>query len=352
MTNEYNPDGKEIRFIDSHYKDLFHIPDGSCVQIHYPDEMVVKPCTFIDEYHTQIGYNVFHICQFAEIMERNGASYMPEPEIMGDEAAWKVGKDRILAVQTCEDGYDYTLLDENYNEIDGGQVDNPELSMLEVRRDILESFGLERRELRAMFYEDVMEQAFEVGRQAVVVNDPIAELAFKLDRFAENFDPYGQAVVCPVPWVKADDIVVAFHIFPFLVFLIAEIGSHTGNSEILAPAVEGRNAVILPRYQPPVFIKGGFHGKLVMLKCEIGFRCAIVGVFRADMFECCQQRHPLSARLQTLGQQGRKPPPVPPRQAADRDCATRSASGLSGLSCRRSCRIRRSASRQRQAARH
>ena len=68
---------------------------------------------------------------------------------------------------------------------------------------------------------------------------------------------YGQAVVCPVPWVKADDIVVAFHIFPFLVFLIAEIGSHTGNSEILAPAVEGRNAVILPRYQPPVFIKGG-----------------------------------------------------------------------------------------------
>ena len=129
MTNEYNPDGKEIRFIDSHYKDLFHIPDGSCVQIHYPDEMVVKPCTFIDEYHTQIGYNVFHICQFAEIMERNGASYMPEPEIMGDEAAWKVGKDRILAVQTCEDGYDYTLLDENYNEIDGGQVDNPELSI-------------------------------------------------------------------------------------------------------------------------------------------------------------------------------------------------------------------------------
>ena len=40
------------------------------------------------------------------------------------------------------------------------------------------------------------------------------------------------------------------------------------------------------------------------------------------------------------------------RQAAGRGCATRSASGLSGLSCRRSCRIRRSASQQRQAARH
>ena len=110
---------------------------------------------------------------------------------MGDEAAWKVGKDRILAVQTCEDGYDYTLLDENYNEIDGGQVDNPELSIIEVRQDILESFGLERRELRAMFYEDVMEQAFEVGRQAVVVNDPIAELAFmeKLMQTGEKAAP-------------------------------------------------------------------------------------------------------------------------------------------------------------------
>ena len=190
MTNEFNPDGKDIRFIDSHYKDLFRIPDGSCIQIHYPDETVVKPCKFIDEYHTQIGTNVFHICQFAEIMERNGASYMAEPEIMGDEAAWKVGKDRILAIQTCDDGYDYTLFDENYNEIDGGQVDNPDMSMIEVRTDILESFNLAHRELRAMVYEDVMEQAFEVGRQAVVVNDPIAELAFKLDRFAENFDPY------------------------------------------------------------------------------------------------------------------------------------------------------------------
>ena len=167
MTNEYNPNGKEIRFIDSHYKDLFRIPDGGCIQIHYPDETVVKSCTFIDEYHTQIGYNVFHICQFAEIMERNGASYMAEPEIVDDEAAWKVGKDRILAVQTCEDGYDYTLLDENYNEIDGDLVGNPELSMLEVRQNILESLGLERRDLREESYEYAMEQMFENGRLAV-----------------------------------------------------------------------------------------------------------------------------------------------------------------------------------------
>ena len=169
MTNEYNPDGKEIRFIDSHYKDLFHIPDGSCVQIHYPDEMVVKPCTFIDEYHTQIGYNVFHICQFAEIMERNGASYMPEPEIMGDEAAWKVGKDRILAVQTCEDGYDYTLLDENYNEIDGGQVDNPELSIMTSKSPVRSC-------------DDVDEQALSYAEiKALCAGNPLIKEKMDLD---------------------------------------------------------------------------------------------------------------------------------------------------------------------------
>lgn len=163
MRNEFNPENKEICFIDSRYHDLFRVPDGGCVQIRYPDETVIKPCKFIDEYHTQVGYNVFHICQFAELMERNGAAYMAEPEIMGEEAAWKVGKDRILAVQTCEDGYDYTLFDENYNDIDGGQIDNPDMTMLEVRRDILESYGLEYKELRAMVYEDVMEQALQAS---------------------------------------------------------------------------------------------------------------------------------------------------------------------------------------------
>ena len=159
MKNEYNPEGKEIRFIDSQYRDLFRIPDGGCIQVHYPDETVVKPCKFLDEYHTEIGHNVYHICQFAEVMERIGASYMAEPEIMGDEAAWQVGRNRILAVQASEGGYDYTLYDGDYRALDGGRVENPDLTMIEVRRDILESFGLERRELRALFSEEVQERA-------------------------------------------------------------------------------------------------------------------------------------------------------------------------------------------------
>ena len=32
MINEFNPEGKDIRFINSHYKDLFRIPDGGTMQ--------------------------------------------------------------------------------------------------------------------------------------------------------------------------------------------------------------------------------------------------------------------------------------------------------------------------------
>lgn len=40
--NRYNPEGKDIRFIDSHYNDLFRIPDGGHIQIDYGNETVVK----------------------------------------------------------------------------------------------------------------------------------------------------------------------------------------------------------------------------------------------------------------------------------------------------------------------
>ncbi len=92
---------------------------------------------------------------------------------------------------------------------------------------------------------------------------------------------YGQAVVRCVPWVKADDVVMAFHIFPPLVLPVAEIGAHIGNGKIFLAAVQRVNPVILAGNQPPPFVKGGLHGKLVMLKGQIGFGGSVIGVLRA-----------------------------------------------------------------------
>lgn len=53
---------KGIRFIDSHYKELFRIPDGGKVNIHYSwNEDQIRTCRYIDDYHVEIGSNLYHI---------------------------------------------------------------------------------------------------------------------------------------------------------------------------------------------------------------------------------------------------------------------------------------------------
>ena len=163
MRKQYNPDGKDIRFIDSHYKDLFRIPDGGCVQIHYPDETVVKPCKFIDEYHTQVGYNVFHICQFAEVMERNHADFYPEIQTQDEQAAWELGGKGYLAIQSCEDGWDYTIYHSDFSVMDGGQLDAPELTIQEAREQILEAHHMEKGRRLLQDYDAVMDKAAEAA---------------------------------------------------------------------------------------------------------------------------------------------------------------------------------------------
>ena len=78
---------KGIRFINSRYDELFRIADGEKIKIRYSDgEEQERVCRYIDECHTEVGSNLFHICQFAEIMERNGSEYTPvEPETVQAE---------------------------------------------------------------------------------------------------------------------------------------------------------------------------------------------------------------------------------------------------------------------------
>ena len=69
---------KGIRFIDSRYKELFHIADGEKIIItDAMGEKSERTCRYIDEYHTEVGSSLYHICQFAELMERNGSVYEP-----------------------------------------------------------------------------------------------------------------------------------------------------------------------------------------------------------------------------------------------------------------------------------
>lgn len=82
--SKYNDQVKEIRFITPGYDELFRIPDGSEVFIDYeehPDRSHTAKCEYIDDYHARIGFRIYHICEFAEIMQRNGAVVKPAVKV-------------------------------------------------------------------------------------------------------------------------------------------------------------------------------------------------------------------------------------------------------------------------------
>ena len=77
---------KGIRFITPDYKELFRIPDGDQIRITTSDDtsddhVLDRTCRVIDDTHFEMVYtrylHVFHICQFAELMQHMGNTVIP-----------------------------------------------------------------------------------------------------------------------------------------------------------------------------------------------------------------------------------------------------------------------------------
>lgn len=120
-----------------------------------------------------------------------GSRSLRNPEALCNEEqmAWKVGGEHYLILQTCEDGWDYTLYDESFQEIDGGQLDMPELSIEEARKEILEDFQLEKSDLIVMDYEEIVEKAESVETERLEAYE-VNRLSSDIDQFLYDFDPY------------------------------------------------------------------------------------------------------------------------------------------------------------------
>ena len=117
---------KEIRFINSNYDLLFKIPDGGYVEIKFEDGRIkAYQCRFLDPYHfcTADGRS-WHICEFAETMERIGAKYYESPE------KHEVWSDMDLDLDDWRDD-----LQEEYPELDENGL---YAKMLELNSDYLD----------------------------------------------------------------------------------------------------------------------------------------------------------------------------------------------------------------------
>ena len=96
-----------IRFINPHYKELFRIPDGDHIRITYPDgSHKDRTCRYIDDSHVEVDNNLYHICEFAEIMDSNGNTVVPLRASLPDQCYTFVeGLNMIAIINKGELGY-------------------------------------------------------------------------------------------------------------------------------------------------------------------------------------------------------------------------------------------------------
>lgn len=80
-----------------------------------------------------------------------------------EAVAWAVGDEAYLAIQLCDDGYEYTLFNADFGPYDGGVVDDPDRFMEDVLYDILSMYRLKGKTLYPMDYYDVIDRAYENG---------------------------------------------------------------------------------------------------------------------------------------------------------------------------------------------
>ena len=111
------------------------------------------------------GYDTGALEAISEYLQEKGISVEGlMSELEPDELAYKID-DRYFAIQRTEEGYDYTFYALDYDEIDGGAYDNPDISMRQVMEDILEDEEMSLENAVPVDYEDLMAEVEEAGER-------------------------------------------------------------------------------------------------------------------------------------------------------------------------------------------
>ena len=126
--------------------------------------------------------NQKHIEENVPITEWDNPYFeVKEPEQM----AFSI-KDKFVSIQTCTEGYDYSVFDADYKLIDGGVYDNPDISIHAALKDVLEDFGLSEQDERIpVDYEELIEKTEAVEREQL--NERIREEVLEADSVVADF---------------------------------------------------------------------------------------------------------------------------------------------------------------------
>lgn len=92
-----------------------------------------------------------------------------------------------------------------------------------------------------------------------------------------------QAIFCAVPWVKADDVMMAFDFILIFVLLIFAVQLLAGRIKGIGFTVQAVQIKLIPHDAISVLVKDRSFPKLVMFENQILQRSTIVGTLTCDM---------------------------------------------------------------------
>ena len=186
-------------------------------------EAELKPGTTLDDLYYQ--FNMEHPADFrghsmsvsdivvlhqgdedkAFYVDRFGFTEVPEfllekvADLELDEAAYKLG-DRYISIQRTDEGFDYSIYDEGYHLLDGGVLDDLDISIGEVLKQITD-------ELKQPVYDAERDTYTHTALQGNIRQKDVAE-AVDYDELMEKVDAVGQEEIQAVK--SAQEIVAEF----------------------------------------------------------------------------------------------------------------------------------------------
>ena len=92
-----------------------------------------------------------------------------------------------------------------------------------------------------------------------------------------------QTIFCAVPWIKADNVVVAFDFILVLVLLVFAVQLLASRIEGIGFTVQTVQIKLIPHNTISILVKNRSFPKLVILENQILQRSTIVGVLTCDM---------------------------------------------------------------------
>jgi hypothetical protein len=102
---------------------------------------------------------------------------VPAENSLDDEKAFSLNNgEYFLYIQTYEDGYDYTIYHKDYSEYDGGQLDNPELTIEEAAFDIINDFSKTKGALHVEAYDPDLLQESVYEAEGITVAETLSSV--------------------------------------------------------------------------------------------------------------------------------------------------------------------------------